>query len=212
MSRFEPIMAALFAQLVASATVSFSANGTEGAAVLSGVADLTDLFAGLPVFGPGVPEGATIADLDVIGQTVTLSDALTIDAPAGAFTTGFLTTGRRLKSWTQVTAQPALFLRRIGSDDHYSGEMQIQTLNCEIWIYSNAGADPAAIPDGALSNLDDLVRTAFAPDVYGDFDRCTLGGVAYWARIEGHSDYSPGDQGGQGISRIPVRVTLDPGL
>lgn len=119
----------------------------------------------------------------------------------------FPTTGRRVKHWTQVADQPALFLRRTGTTDHYSGDLPIITLDCEIWIYSRAGDDPDAVPDAALSNLDKIVRESLAPGPTDD-DRFTLGGMAYWCRIEGRSDYSPGDQGGQGISRIPVRITL----
>lgn len=129
-------------------------------------------------------------------------DALFANLIASA---SFQTTGRRLRHWTLVAAQPALFLRRVGTTDEYSDEMPITTLECQVWIYSKAGEDPDAIPDAALSNLDQSVRASFAPD---DDERFTLGGLVYWCRIEGRSDYSPGDQQGQGISRIPVRITL----
>lgn len=119
--------------------------------------------------------------------------------------TNFLTMGRRVQHWSQVAEQPALFLRRTGNTDEYSGHLSITTLDCEIWIYSQTGQDPDAIPDQALSALDAQVRTSFVTD---DDARFTLGGLVYWCRIEGKSDYSPGDQGGQGISRIPVRITL----
>jgi hypothetical protein len=210
-SAFEPVMAALFAHLQAAATLPFTADATATTATLANVSNFTGLFAGLPVFGPGVPRGATILSLNAGAGTVTLSSALAANGTTAQFKTGFLTTGRRVQHWSQVTAQPALFLRRIGTHDEYSGHQQITTLDCEVWIYSQAGKDPDAIPDEALSNLDRMVRTAFTPEVYGDA-RYTIGGLVYWCRIEGHSDYSPGDQGGQGISRIPVRITLDPGL
>ena len=207
---FEPVMAALYARLVAAATLSFSAAATAGSAVLQTQAIPAGLFEGLPVFGPGVAKGATVAALDPSGETVTLSTPLTASAPAGAFATGFLTTGRRAQHWNQVASQPALFLRRLGTTDEYDHDSFFSrtTLECEAWIYSKAGADPDAAPDMALSCLDQLVRASFAPDGdYGD-PRCTLGGLVYWARIEGRSDYSPGDQGGQGISRLPIRITL----
>jgi hypothetical protein len=207
---FEPVMAALFAQLVASATFTFTADATATSAVLANVSSFTGLFAGLPVFGEGVEALAVIQSLDAAAHTVTLSAPLGASGTAVAFTTGFLTTGRRVEHWSKVTEQPALFLRRIGSDDVYSGQMPITDLDCEVWIYSKAGEDPDAIPDEALSNLDWMIRAAFAPDVRGDFVRNTIGGRVYWARVQGRSDYSPGDQGGQGISRIPVRITLQP--
>jgi hypothetical protein len=169
------------------------------------MSSFADLFAGLPVFGPGVVRGATIQALDALAGTITLSDPVGAAGTAVSFATGFLTTGRRVKPWSQVKAQPALYLRRIGTTDDYSGHLPICTLECEVWIYSQAGQDPDATPDTALSNLDNLVRQAFAPD---DDGRFTLGRTVYWCRIEGRGDYSPGDLGGQGISRIPVRITL----
>lgn len=117
----------------------------------------------------------------------------------------FRTTGRRARHWSQVSEQPALFLRHIGDTDQYSGEMSITTLECEVWIYSQAGEDDDATPDSALTVLVRKIRQAFPPE---DETRFTLGGLVYWCRIEGRSDYSPGDQGGQAIARIPVRVTL----
>lgn len=119
---------------------------------------------------------------------------------------GFLTTGRRLIPWSKVAAQPALFLRRIGTVDVGDDPFTITTVLCEIWIYSKAGEDPDAVPDAALSSLDQQVRAVFAPDTLDG--RFTLGGLAYWCRIEGHSPYSPGDLSGQGLSQIPVKITL----
>ncbi len=207
---FEPVMAALFDRLCGAATIAFAADATPSSAVLTNCSTTDGLFPGLPVFGEGVCSGVTILAVDADARTVTLTDELTEALSAASFTTGFLTTGRRVQHWSQVTEQPALFLRRVGSDDAYSGEMPITELECEVWIYSKAGEDPDAIPDEALSNLDWMIRQAFAPDVYGDFVRNTIGNRVYWARIHGRSDYSPGDQTSQGISRIPVRITLQP--
>lgn len=205
---FEPVMAALFARLEAAATLTFTADATEGSAVLENVSALDGLFVGLPVFGPGVANLAVIAALDPNAATVTLSEPATDDSTAADFATGFQKTGRRAQHWSQVSGQPAMFFRRIGTTDVLDGYFTVTTLEGEVWIYSKAGEDPDAIPDVALSNLDRMIRSSFAPDAeYGD-PRCTLGGMVHWARIEGRSDYSPGDLGGQGISRIPVRITL----
>jgi len=117
----------------------------------------------------------------------------------------FKTASRRTQHWNQVAEQPALFLRHVGTTDQYSGDLSITTLECEVWIYSKAGQDPAATPDTDLNELVTAVRQSFAPD---DDVRFTLGGLVFWCRIEGRSDYAPGDQGGQAIARIPVRITL----
>ena len=117
----------------------------------------------------------------------------------------FITVGRRVKHWTQVPDQPALFLRRVGMLDHHNGSMPTMTMECELWICCNAGENPDVIPDAVLTGLEREVRAALAPD---DQNRFTIGGLVYWCRIEGKSDISPGDQGPQAIARIPVRITL----
>lgn len=209
---FEPVMEALFSALQAAATLPFTANATASSAILANVSNFSGLFAGLPVFGPGVPRGATIASLNQGAGQVVLSDAITANGVGAAFTTGFLTASRRIQPWGQLSEQPALFLRRTGTHDQYSGELPITTLKAEVWIYSKAGENPDAVPDEALANLDQMVRAAFKPDVFGDFVRCTLGAPAliYWARVEGESAYHDGALGGQAISLIPVQVTLQP--
>ncbi|MGC1300928.1 MAG: hypothetical protein WA840_01015 [Caulobacteraceae bacterium] len=207
---FEPVMSALFAHLGAAAVINFTADATVGGPVLENVSSVSALFAGLPVFGPGVGKGVLIQSVDTDAGTLTLTGPVTAGGSGAAFATGFLTVGRRLRHWSQVKTQPALFLRRVGTTDDYDpdGFFSITTLECEAWIYSTAGTDPDAVPDEALSNLDQLVRQSLAPDGdYGD-PRFTLGGMVYWCRIQGRSDYSPGDQGDQGISRIPIRITL----
>lgn len=123
---------------------------------------------------------------------------------------GFVTTGRRAIHWNQVAAQPAFFLRRTGVTDevHHDNFYPITTLECEGWIYCNAGQDPDVAPDSVLTTLEQMLRDSFTPDGdYGD-PRFTLGGLVHWCRIEGRSDISSGDQGPQAIARIPIRVTI----
>ncbi|MDE1914740.1 MAG: hypothetical protein KGJ57_17425 [Sphingomonadales bacterium] len=209
---FEPVMQALFAHLQGAATLTFSANATPGSEVLTAPSGIEGLFPGLPVFATGSADGALITAIADDGSTITLSEPMTADTETGPtqFTTGFLTASRRVQHWTQVADQPALFLRRIGVTDegnHDSGFI-ITTLDCEAWIYCNAGQDPNIAPDSVLTGLEQMIRASFAPDGdYGD-PLFTLGGLVYWARIEGRSDISPGDQGSQAIARIPIRVTL----
>ena len=117
----------------------------------------------------------------------------------------FVSASRRLKHWTQVQDQPAFFLRRTGTIDHYNGNMPITTLQCEGWIYCNAGKDPAVAPDEVLTGLEMALRNSFAPN---DGLRFTLGGLVHWCRIEGKSDMAAGDQGAQAIARIPILITL----
>ena len=121
----------------------------------------------------------------------------------------FVTTGRRVRHWTEVNEQPALFLRRTGVVYDSQNLMTIRTLICEAWIYCNVGQDPDAAPDETLTELEGHVLDRLAPDVLDDDEaRFTLGGLVYWCRPEGRSDMSPGDQGEQAIMRIPILITL----
>ncbi|CAN5577017.1 hypothetical protein BH10PSE14_BH10PSE14_06740 [soil metagenome] len=205
----ETPMAALFAHIVGAVTVAFTANIVAGDVVLRNVSNFTGLFAGLPVFCDGIERGTAIAALSPGAATVTLSLPPATAGTAATVTTGFLTTGRRVPHWNQVSDQPAFFLRRTGvtvqNDDNF---MPIITIECEAWIYCNAGQDPTVAPDQVLTPLERMIRDSFVPDAsYGD-ERFTLGGLVHWCRFEGRADISPGDQGPQAIARLPIRITL----
>lgn len=208
----ETAMATLFTHLCNAVQIGFLADASANSAVLVDVeaSAFDKLVAGLPVFGPGVEKGTVVSALDPQALTITLSLPVQADAAGALFNTGFLTVGRRVKHWTEVSAQPAMYLRRVGmidSADHNSGFV-MTTLDCEVWIYCNAGLDPNAVPDQALTALEQLIRASMAPDgPYGD-TLFTLGGLVHWCRIEGQSDISSGDQDGQAIARLSVRITL----
>lgn len=207
---FETPVAALFAHMIAAATIAFTADATADSAILENVSTLAGMFPGLPVFGAGAAEGATILEIDEEAATVTLSDALTQDGSVVDFEIGFQTTSRRVAHWGSVPEQPAFFLRRVGVTDHVDHEnfYVMTTLECEAWVYSKAGQNPDIAPDTALTALERMLRESFAPDGdYGD-PRFTLAGTVHWCRFEGKSDISPGDQGGQAIARLPIRITL----
>jgi hypothetical protein len=200
----ESVMTALFNVLVASVQTSFTADTAAGNVVLANPSVTAGLFVGLPVFGGTIPRGATIADL----SPLTLSMAPTANATAVPMQTGFLTTGRRLKHWNDVSAQPALFLRSADEDLEYvQTVMQKQTIAGEIWIYSNAGQSPDTVPETALNNLLDAVQAAFAPDDQRS-NRFTLNGLVEWCRLEGKIQKDPGDTGGQAIAVAEVQITV----
>ena len=205
---FEPVMAALFATLTGAAEILLTVDLQAGELVCPAHLLPEGLFPGLPVFGEGLAAGTLIAAIDRDAGTVALTEPAETDVAAADLRTGFLTTGRRVQHWQQVAEQPALFLRRTGVTDESDGFYSSTTLECEAWIYCNAGQDPDRAPDEVLTGLERLVRESLAPDAdYGD-PRCSLGGLSHWCRIEGRTDTSPGDQGPQAIARIPIRVTL----
>jgi hypothetical protein len=200
----ESIMTALLNALVASVKMSFTADTQANSVQLNNPSSLTGLFVGLPVFAANIPRGAIITNL----TPLTISLPATTNEIGVAMTTGFLQFGRRLIHWTQVAEQPALFLRDGDEEMEYANIiLQRQTLMCEIWIYSNAGADPTAVPATALNNLLDAVQSVFNPD-----DRMRnvfrLGGLVEWCRIAGKIMKEPGDMDGQAIAIVDVEITV----
>ena len=209
------IKAALLQLLTGAIAANFTANATQGSPVLSNVSSLTGLFVGLPAGGSWFPPGTFIVSLAPQGDMVTLSEPALATSPAAAtFATGFQTTGDRLRWYTEVSAQPALFVRHSG--DEYPPRRTAREIpsapivEFEAWIYSNAGRDPDVAPGTALDNLIDAVRAALTP-VPGLPQTLGLPGIVQHCWIEGHIDLEPGDAGGQAIAVIPIKV-LAPGI
>jgi hypothetical protein len=119
----------------------------------------------------------------------------------------FATTGRRLKMWTQVADQPALFLRDIGNDypGRSSGLPAKRTLDAEIWIYART-EDPDTAPVVALNKLLDLVEDNLAPDPWTGVQ--DLDGLATHCAIEGRIEIDAGDLDGQAKAVIPIRILV----
>ena len=198
----ETIMSALFSALVASVETSFNADTQVDSPTLLNPTTTAGLFLGLPVVGPGIKRGSVVTSL----APLTISQPATANGNQVPLTSGFLTTGRRLKMWTDVTEQPALYLRDGDEDVTYPNTiLQQQTILADVWIYSNAGADPDVVPIIALNNLLDAVQTAFAADD-PDQQRFTLGGLVFWCRVAGRIEKSPGDLDGQAIAVMPVEI------
>lgn len=200
----ESIMTALFNVLVSSVQTNFTADTAVGNPILANPSTSKGLFLGLPVFGGSIPRGSVITNL----SPLTLSLAPTAAAAGVPMTTGFLTTGRRLIPWNQVTSQPAMFLRDGDEELQYNDTLlQLQEIEAEIWIYANAGQDPNAVPSTALNNLIDAIQCAVKPDMPGTY-RFTLGGLVQWCRLQGRLLKDPGDTSGQAIALIPVVITV----
>lgn len=204
----EQAMTALLDTLVGALAASFTATTDGTSAVLTSVSSTANLYVGLPVFGTGVQAGATIDSFDPVAATVTLSLPTTAAGSGVGFTSGFQTTGRRLKFWTDPITFPALFLRNV-SDKFERREKQPprRIMQVEAWIYSKAGANPDIAPGVALNNILDALETALAPDNVLD-NRMTLGGLVYHCWIEGESLYDPGDIGDIAKAMVPIHILI----
>lgn len=132
-------------------------------------------------------------------------------AVEGAFAWGTPPT-RRLKLWAEVprAARPACFLFEGGNETHTNKTSPIgrRTVEVRLFVYTDASLLTAP-PASQLNAIADALDAALAPtgaDI--PLGRNTLGGTAYWARIEGSTLKAPGDLDGDGILVVPVRITL----
>lgn len=195
-------MTALYGALTAAVVTDFTADTRAGSTSLLNPSTTAGLFLGLPVFGAGILRGATIASL----SPLTLSEPAAANALQTPLTTGFLTTGRRVK-FSRDVPQPALFLRDGDEEIEYQGLMEVLTLKAEVWICSNAGEDPDVAPIVLINNCLDAVRDALAPDDPAR-QRFTLGGLVHWCRVVGKVEKDPGDLDGQAIAVADIEITV----
>jgi hypothetical protein len=122
-------------------------------------------------------------------------------------TPSFQYRSRRLKQWTDVATFPALFLRQIGADDEYPTTIFARTtLDVELWLYTRVGVDPNAAASADLNALVEEVRDAMLPD--DPSGRFTIGGLSAWCRVEGRTEYDPGDLDTYGKALLPVKILL----
>lgn len=200
----ETILQALLDTLTASLETAFTASTAVGSEELGSPSTSAGLFLGLPVFGPGIPEGATIAGL----SPLTLSAPATANAASAQLVTGFQTSGRRLKMWQDVSAQPAIFLHEAEEEIEYpQGIRPVHTLHVETYLYSKAGQNPDIAPATALNNMLEALEAALAPDDPAS-GRFTLGGIVFWCRISGQIEKDPGDLDGQAIAMVPIEIIV----
>jgi hypothetical protein len=208
----EQIVSALLELLTSSIASTFTADTTLGSAELTNPSSTIGLFLGMPINACELfPTPTFIADL---GPPLVLSEVATATATGAVFTTGWRTTSRRLQWWTETPNQPALFVRNVGDEYPPRAAHALPpntTMDCEVWIYSNAGQNPCLAPSVGLNNLIDAVKSVLDP-VPGSPQTLGLTGTTVqhcW--IEGTIDMHPGDLDGQAIAVIPVKI-LAPGL
>jgi hypothetical protein len=207
MSGREPIMQALFALLTSSIASTFTGTTAYGSPVITGIPSTAGLFVGLPVTSPRTPSAATILSVDSATQ-VTRSEAATSAGSSVSFTTGFRTASRRLKLWTDVATQPALFLRSDSEDiAPRAARMPAKaTMRCEAWVYSKAGAAPDAVPAATLNYILDAIMRVLEPEPVREVQ--TLGGLVHHCWIEGQIELHTGDLDGQAIAVVPINILV----
>lgn len=122
-------------------------------------------------------------------------------------TQGFKTFSRREVFLTDINAQPALLLRQVGANYEFQKNIFSRTtIDAEIWIACPATQNSDLPSDTDLNLLKYSVLDAFEPDEASG--RFTLGGLAFWCRVEGQSEQYPGDIGNQSLCKLPVKITV----
>ena len=125
---------------------------------------------------------------------------------------------RKLKLWSAPECakanRPMAFLYEGGNETHtwQSGAVPKRTIEVRIFVYTD-GADDTVPGSPQLNQIADALDNALSGPCAIDpmAGRNTLGGAAYWCRIEGNSLKVPGDidaSDGTGILMIPVKITL----
>lgn len=210
----ELIMTTLFQRLSSPPlVVNFTADVIGGSVDLAAVSDTAGLRVGMPISGPGVPENATLAQIE---PTLALSIPADNDVLAAPLTQGFQTVGRRLRQPEAIADYPAMFMIELGETHppRRSTDMARVGLGVEIWIYTHFGQDPDAEPASALNALLDAIQTAIdpPPNQSGGY-RQNLGlhGIHY-CRIEGDLAKDPGFAGGLAGAIIPVVISAAAGI
>ncbi|HEV2097421.1 MAG TPA: hypothetical protein VGR45_00690 [Stellaceae bacterium] len=123
----------------------------------------------------------------------------------------FLTVGTRLKPWSQVSDQPAMFLRAGPANDWLPRPTKMPmrvVLEAEVWLYSSAGEDPDVSPSLSLNPLIDAIEAALDPF---PLEALTLGGLVTHCWLEGNGALDSGDLTGQAVAMLPVKM-LVPGV
>ena len=196
----EFIMSTLFARLTSPPLVfPFTADLTAGDIRLANVSDTSGLFLGMPISGPGLVAGTTLATIE---PDVTLSKPVNSGGFAVLLTQGFATTGRRLLTLSEVTNLPALFLVE-GNETHPGPNQgfprapttrpQMITLDPYLWIYAS-NPDPNGVPNAIINVLLDGIDKVMLP-ADGRFPQnLGLRGVDH-CRIEGKTLRAPGSDG-----------------
>lgn len=116
---------------------------------------------------------------------------------------------RRLKHWTQVDIQPALFIvqksEQIKTVDRLPPRVEMST---DLLLYVKGAADQIASPSTIYNPIVDAIFTALLPTPLGELQ--TLNNTAYHCKIDGKIETDEGTLGDQAYVFIPLTIILLP--
>jgi hypothetical protein len=117
----------------------------------------------------------------------------------------FETISRRVKLLSEITKQPALFILHKDTEDTWQQQMQRSTLGLIIRVSTTHG--PTEIPSTKMNALLLALRNSLAPD-NKQTNTFTIGGAAYWCRIDGTTEIYPGDTTDSSVAYVPMKILL----
>ena len=121
----------------------------------------------------------------------------------------FVTTSRRLRHWSGLTAaeQPALFMRQKAERAVVAtlGAPTVWTLVVELYVYAHA-SNPYVAPATVLNPLIDGVETALAPLPATGLQNLGLPAAVQHAYIAGKIETDEGVLRDQAVAIIPVEI------
>jgi hypothetical protein len=121
----------------------------------------------------------------------------------------FVTTARRLRHWSGLTAaeQPALFMRQKTEVATVKalGAPTVWTLIVDLYLYAHA-SNPYVAPATVLNPLIDSVEAAFAPLAATGVQNLGLPAMVQHAYIAGKIEIDEGLLRDQAVAIIPVEI------
>lgn len=123
--------------------------------------------------------------------------------------TQFVTTGRKLRHWSDLTAaeQPALFMRQKLEVATVAavGAPTVWKLIVEFYVYAHA-SDPYIAPTSVLNPLLDAVQSALAPAPVTGVQDLGVPEMVQHAYIAGKVEITEGVLRDQAVAVIPVEI------
>ena len=132
------------------------------------------------------------------------------DLGAGlSWTTGALAyASRRVATWTDLPAQPALCQAEHDETVAQATAMEPRTTLGASWlIFHQAGLDAAAVPAQTTNAILAAVRALFVDPTEPDLAQ-TLGGLVHKCWIEGRIQKFQGDLDGQALIVVPIKILV----
>lgn len=162
--------------------------------------------------GLSYPPGPRIA---IRAAVLALVQGMTFSTPINGAST-WVTTSNRLKLWGDVPSQDQPYAcvtkhreRRDVARTPLQAGLEVRYMVLSIYCYARTDGidDPSINGSDYLDTMMEAFDVAFTPDKMGTL-LLTLGGLAYYVRMEGQIFQDPGDIDNQAMMIVPLLVEM----